>query len=135
MGDPDFGAMKYNGIDAWDSRVEFDFPHRHSRAFAVHVWACATGPSAAQRIRFRQLQARYGALWEDIGPRIVAAHPTLASVEALNNSTSEHVGVHLGECSEESVELIYTLDLPDEDGRAYFVPLEGWEVGSIVVAN
>lgn len=135
MDDPDFGTMTYNGIDAWDCQVDFEFPHCESSVFAVHLWAPATGPSEAQRIRFSELKSRYKNLWGSIGREIVAAHPTLDSIEALEDSTSKWVAVHLGEHSEESLELVYTLNLAKEGGRAYFVPLDDWEVSTVVIAD
>ena len=135
MSDPDFGTMTYNGIDAWDCRVGFEFPHPKACYWAVHVWAPATGPSDSQRLRFRELKSRYSELWAAISHALVNVHPTLTSLDDLNNSTSECVAVHLGEHDEGTVEIVYTLGLPEEGGRGYFVPLEGWEVGTVVVAE
>lgn len=48
---------------------------------------------------------------------------------------SEWVMVHLGEHFEESVELVYNLNLAGEDHRGYFVRLDDWEVFDAFVAE
>jgi hypothetical protein len=135
MNDTDFGAMKHNGIDAWDCRCEFEFPHPKTRHFAVHLWAPETGPSDAQRFGFRELKTRYRELWPDIANGIVSVHPTLKSINELNSSTSEWVAVHISEHAEDSIELVYYLVLPDEGSRGYFAPLDGWNIREVIVAE
>src|SRR5688500_7568459 len=56
--DPDFSDMEYNGIDAWNCQIEFEFPHDKTHYVAVHVWALENGPTETQRIRFRELRRR-----------------------------------------------------------------------------
>jgi hypothetical protein len=48
---------------------------------------------------------------------------------------SQFIAVHIGEHAEDSVELVYTLSLPTEGSRAYFVPLSDWKVSEVVVAE
>ena len=135
MVDPDFGMMQHNGIDAWDCRVEFAFPHPGARFFAVHLWASQDGPSERQRDVFRQLQSRYRELWPNIAKALLAIHQALESADDLNNLVTEHVGVHIGEQAEDSVELVYTLVLADEGNRAYFVPLRNWKIVDVIMAD
>lgn len=133
--DPDFGLMKHNNIDAWDCRLNGDFPHANTRQWAVHVWASEAGPSNAQRSKFRELKSRYAKLWPEIAHGIVSVHTGLTSVDELNASTPDYVSVHLGEYSENSVELVYNLNLADEGSRGYFVMLDEWKVEEVVVAE
>jgi hypothetical protein len=134
MPDPDFGEMRFN-IDAWDCRVKYDFPHRHTHSFAVHIWSKDTGPSEAQRVAFRELKSRYHQLWPEIASGILGVHPTLKSVDDLNESISPFVAVHIGEHAEDSVELVYNLSLPTEGSRGYFVSLYEWKVKEVIVAD
>lgn len=135
MIDPDFGLMRHNGIDGWDCRVAFDFPHGKARSFAVHIWASEDGLSETQRLAFRQLKSRYDQLWPEIAKGILAVHQTLKSADELNDSVSEFVAVHIGEHAEDSVELVYDLDLQGEGSRGYFVPLSNWTVNEVIVAE
>jgi hypothetical protein len=135
MCDADFGMMRHNAIDAWDCCVEFDFPHRNTSTFAVHVWASQAGPTEVQRLAFRELKSRYLQLWPDIANGILGVHPSLKTVEDLNQFMSQFIAVHIGEHAEDSVELVYTLSLPTEGSRAYFVPLSDWKVSEVVVAE
>lgn len=133
--DPDFGEMKFNGIDAWDCRIDFGFPHEMTNGFAVHVWAPEEGPTENQRTQFRELKRRYVSLWPEIASRIAGVHDRLQSSDDVADAMSDWVAVHLGEHAEDSVEFVITLNLPEEGSRGYFVPLTGWEVGDVVVAD
>lgn len=139
MSDPDFGAMRHNNIDAWDCRMDFDFPHLNARQFAVHVWASLDGPTPLQRQVFRELKRRYKQLWPKIADGILRVHPSHTSAEALANAVGKYVSVHLGgftedgEFTEDAVELVY--DLAGEPSRGYFVRLNEWNVREVVVAE
>ncbi len=133
--DPDFGEMKYNGIDAWDCRLEFDFPHENTHYFAVHVWAGENGPTEKQRSRFQELKRRYKLIWPDIALQIATAHERLETVDDVGAAMSKWLSVHLGEHAEDSVEFVIDLNMPDEGSRAFFIPLEQWKVGDAIVAD
>ena len=135
LSDPDFGEMKYNGIDAWDCRVEFDFPHEKTRWFAIHLWAPANGPMESQRLRFRELKSRYESLWPEIASRIATVHDHLATAGDVSSAMSEWIAVHIGEHSPDSVEFVIDLDLPDEGSPGYFIRLDGWKVGEAIIAE
>ena len=133
--DPDFGAMQFNGFDAWDCNVCSEFPHPPTYYFAVHVWASESGPSDAQRMRLRKLKQQYASLWPSIASTIVILHPTLAESNQVTCAMRDWVSVNLGEHSEDSIELVYDLNLPDEGTRWYFVNLTDDEVGEAFVAE
>ena len=133
--DPDFGRMKHNTIDAWDCRVEFDFPHGKTNYFAVHIWAHSEAPTKKQRKIFRELKTRYDGLWPDIASSIIMVHKEIESQAELEAAMREWVAVHLGEHDEDSLELVIDLDFPDEGTRGYFIPIENWNVGKAVIAE
>jgi hypothetical protein len=121
--DPDFGYMQHNGIDAWDCNVSADFPHPPTYYFAIHLWEHEENPTECQRQRIRWLKARYAFLWPALARTIVELHPELTDVSQLNGAIRDWVGVHLSEFREDSVELVFNLDLPNEQNRGYFITL------------
>lgn len=133
--DPDFGAMQYNGIDAWVCNVCFEFPHPPTYYFALHVWAPETGPTAQQRATIRELKARYAELWPALASAIVNIHPRLTKTDELAGAMRDWVSVHLGEHSECSVELAYDLALEGEGSRMYFIRLDDWRIAEAVIAD
>ena len=133
--DPDFGEMAFNEIDAWDCRLPFGFPHQKTHEFALHIWAGATGPTNAQRDQFKTLKTKYSELWPQIAKNMIACHDKLAAMDDVANAMSPHVSVHIGEHNETSVEFVIDLDLPDEGFRGYFIQIENWNVGRVVIAE
>jgi hypothetical protein len=133
--DPDFGAMQYDGIGAWDCHICFEFPHPPTYYFAVHVWASETGPSSVQQATLRRLKEKYADLWPSLASTIVDLHPTITKREELAEAMRDWVSVHLGEHSEDSVEFVYDLDLEGEGTRGYFIRLEDWKIVEAVVAE
>lgn len=133
--DPDFGAMQFNGFDAWDCNVCAEFPHRPTYYFAVHLWASESGPTAAQRMRLRRLKQQYTSLWPSIASTIINLHQTLTEHDQVTCAMRNWVSVNLGEHSEDSIELVYDLNLPDEGTRGYFINLTDDEVGEAFVAE
>lgn len=107
MDDPDFGSMRHNSIDAWDCRIKFgDFPHPNARTFAIHIWTGKDAPTERQRQAIRELKARYLQLWPQIARGIIGVHESLKSADQLNSAVSEFISVHLGEYSEDSIEIV-----------------------------
>lgn len=133
-GDADFGQMR-KGIDSWDCRVKFDFPHPPTQYFAVHVWASDSGPSKIQRQALRRLKKQYTTLWPSITSTIVGLHPTINENAQVEAAMREWVSVHLGEHQEDSIELVYDLDLPDEGTRGFFIRLEDDGIVEAVIAE
>ena len=134
--DVDFGRMKYNGFSAWDCQIDFTFPHPSSKYFAVHVWSNdESGPSSIQRETFRKLKQQYATLWPDIASQIIAVHATLREPTEVAKAVRERVAVHIGEQDEQSLELVFELDLPGEGSKGYFIPIIDWSVKEAIVAE
>lgn len=133
--DADFGNLEFNGIDAWDSQTECMFPHTRIRRLFVHIWADASGPTHAQRQRFRELKSRLIHLWPNIIARIAAAHERLHTTEEVAAVMPEDVSVHLGEHGDTSIELVIALQSSGEERRAFFIPLDAWNAGEAIVAE
>ncbi len=133
--DLDFGVMEYNGIDAWDCRVQFSFPHKNTQFFAIHLWARENGPTEKQRLRLRGLKNRYESLWPEIASRIITVHERLRTTNDVGAAMSERLSVHIGEHAEDSVEIVIDIKLPGESYRGYFISLEEWKIGNAVPAD
>lgn len=134
--DPDFGSMKFNGIDAWDCRVDFDFPHPKTKYFAIHLWQYdPAGPTSAQRECLRRLKEQYAQLWPDIAGKIIAVHETVRTQKEVEDAMPQRLAAHIGEQGEDAVELVIDLDLPGEGSRGYFIPIVDWQVQDAIVAE
>lgn len=131
--DPDFGEMQFNGLDAWDCHFAFDLPHPPTWYFAIHVWADERGPTERQRQVMRWLPAAYAGLWPNVANRIIGLHPGLQDREALR--LREWVSVYIGEDSEDSLQLVYDLDEPEDGNRAYFITISDGNIVDAYVAD
>ncbi|MFO0939887.1 MAG: hypothetical protein U0930_03895 [Pirellulales bacterium] len=74
-----FGQCQFNGIDAYDCRVEIPTPHSTTTIFATHVWALESTPSERQRSTFANFVSHYDELWPKIADTLATLHPTLNS--------------------------------------------------------
>jgi hypothetical protein len=137
MNEPDseFPEIRFNGFDAWDCIVPYEFPHSATRCFSIHIWADESGPTEAQRIKFRNLKLRYNALWPAIASRIVEVHDYLDTTDGVAAAMPMHLGMHIGEHFEDSVEFVIHLDLDEEGYRGYFLLLDDWTVCQAIVAD
>ena len=107
---PDFGEEAFNEIDAWDCRVVHDFPHLKTTEFAIHVWADERGPTENQQACFNTLKSKYNELWPQIANKMIGCHDQLETI-------------------------VIDLDLPNEGTRGYFIPVEDWFIGDVVIAD
>jgi len=64
----------------------------------------------------------------------VTRHPTITENKQVEAAMREWVSFHLGEHQEDSIELVFDLDFPDEGIRGYFFHLEGDGIGEAVIA-
>jgi hypothetical protein len=133
--DDDFGYMQFNEIDAWDCNVSADFPHAPTYYFAIHIWGDESGPSELQRKRIRWLKREYSSLWPEIAETICNLHPDLKKASQVAAAMRDWVLVHLGQHGEESVEIVYDLDLPDEGNRGFFISVSDLGITKAFVAD
>lgn len=131
--DPDFGFMRYNGIDAWNCTQDFVFPHPNTQKLTAHVWADENGPTEEQRETFRLLKKSYHKLWPEIALAVAQVHDSLKTFEAVASEMSPSMAVHLGEYDELSVEFVVALR--NEGFRAYFVLIEDGHIEDVKVAE
>ena len=133
--DADFGYMQHNGTDAWDCNVSAEFPHPPTYYFAIHLWAVDLSPTECQRQRIRWLKEQYTGLWPSLAQTIVDLHPGLSNSSQLDHAMREWVSVHLGEHHEDSLELVYDLNLPSEVNRGFFISITEAGIGKAFVAD
>ena len=137
MIDPVFGDIEFD-VDAWDGICPFVFPASRTAEFAVHVCADDAGPTDGQRSTFKELLARYAAMWPDIARSLAACHPALSTAEEVGRSLSSTVGCYIEEGASgghHDFELVYEFDLPGEGSRGFFVRIVGWEIAEAVMAE
>ncbi len=137
MNDPTFGEIEFS-IDAWDGIVPYEHAPSNAAEFAVHIWADDAGPTTLQRRTFDGLKARYPTLWPSIARALLDCRPDLGSTDAVEAGLNPTVGCYIegeGGADHANFELVYTLDLPDEGSRGYFVRIVGWEVIEAMAAE
>ncbi len=135
MTDASFGAITFT-VDAWDGLVPFEHEPSGTSAFAVRVWADASGPTAGQRATFEELKRRYATLWHVIAGAMTKCHPPLGSVDTCRNGVDSIVGCYIqseANLGHEDFELVY--ELRGDPGRGVFVRIAGWNVVEAVVAE
>ena len=131
--DADFGYIQFNEIDAWDCNVSAKLPHPPTYYLALHIWSDEGGPTELQRQRVRWLKRDYVRLWPQIAETICRLHPDLTDSSQLTGVMRDYLSVHIGEHSEDSVQLVYDLDLPDEGTRGFFISVtETGVIGAFV---
>lgn len=126
--DQQFGEFRFNGIDAYDCRIELPTPHSTSTIFAIHAWAWASVLTERQHSTFASLITHYDELWPQIADTLARLHPSLKSREEVLQYLKTRVAVHVGEYSEDSLELVYEFDLPEEGFRGFFLRVEHLEI-------
>ena len=133
--DLDFGVMQFNGIDAWDCSAIVDLPHPRTRFFTIHVRGDEKGPTELQRQRIRWLKVAYDDLWPRIAEAIGRLHPDLSDPEEVTSALRSWIGVRIGEHANDSIELVYVLNLPNEGARGFFVTVSESGVGEAYAAS
>ena len=135
MIDPLFGEISFT-VDAWYALVPFEDERSGTLAFAVHIWADPSGPTASQRATFKELKRRYETLWPVIAETMVKCHPRLSSVDRCREYVDPTVGCYIqnkASRGHDDFELVY--ELRDEPGRGIFVRIAGWDVVESAVAK
>ena len=66
---------------------------------------------------------------------MIGCHDQLETIVDVSNAMSGWISLHLGEHHETSLELVIDLDLPNEGTRGYFIPVEDWFIGDVVIAD
>ena len=123
-----FGQCRFNSIDAYDCSRIIATPHSDSTEMASHVWLYGEAPTALQEKAFEDLVARYDQLWPNAASKLATLHPELDSVEDIRRYVRNRVAVHIGEHAEDSIELVYEFDLPNEGSRGFFLRVDGIQV-------
>ncbi len=85
-------------------------------------------PSERQRLAFASFVSNYHELWPKIADKLSTLHPTLNCPEEVKRHLKDRVAIHLGEHSEESLELVYEFDLPNEGSRGFFLRVVDLEI-------
>lgn len=128
MNDDDLGQCEFDGISAFNCARVVATPHADTTKFASHVWLYGDEPTAPQKRAFARLVDNYEDLWPDVANRLASLHPDLSTTEDVMNSLRDPVAVHIGEHAEESMELVYEFDLPDEGFRGFFFRIDDLRV-------
>ncbi len=123
-----FGPCRFNSIDAYDCSRIIATPHSDSTEMASHVWLYGDAPTALQEKAFEDLVARYDQLWPNVASKLATLHPEVESVEDIRRYVRNRVAVHIGEHAEDSIELVYEFDLPNEGSRGFFLRVDGIHV-------
>jgi uncharacterized protein YoxC len=123
-----FGQCRFNSIDAYDCSLIIATPHSDSTKMASHVWLYGEAPTTLQEKAFEDLVARYDQLWPNVASKLATLHPELDSVEDIRRCVRNRVAVHVGEHAEDSIELVYEFDLPNEGSRGFFLRVDGIQV-------
>lgn len=95
---------------------------------ASHVWLYGDAPTALQEKAFEDLVACYDQLWPNVAAKLATLHPELGSVEDIRRCVRNRVAIHIGEHAEDSIELVYEFDLPNEGSRGFFLRVDGIHV-------
>lgn len=135
MDDIVLGQCEFNGIDAYDCTRVVATPHSDTTTLAAHVWLYGEAPSKLQKEAFANLVDNYDLLWGNVANELAALHPELTTPEEVRTHLRERVAVHIGEHEEDSVELVYEFDLPNEGTRGFFLRVAANRVVEAVIAE
>lgn len=123
-----FGLCRFNSIDAYDCSRMIATPHSDSTEIASHIWLYGGAPTALQEKAFEDFVACYDKLWPNVALKLAILHPEMESVEDVRRCVRNRVAVHIGEHAEDSIELVYEFDLPNEGSRDFFLRVDGMQV-------
>jgi hypothetical protein len=123
-----FGRCSFNSIDAYDCSRMIATPHSDSTEIASHIWLYGGAPTALQEKAFEDFVACYVKLWPNVASKLAILHPEMESVEDVRRCVRNRFAVHIGEHAEDSIELIYEFDLPNEGSRGFFLRVDGMQV-------
>ncbi|MDM4019435.1 hypothetical protein [Roseiconus lacunae] len=132
--DPILGSCTFNGLDAYDCSRIAPTPHSPNVNFASHLWIDGDAPTDRQKAAFAALLSSYEQLWPSVARTLVELHPALTGIAEVEAHLSNRIAVIIGEYTEDSLELIYEFDLPDEGSRCFFLRICGNEILEAVIA-
>jgi hypothetical protein len=130
-----FGACEHNGIDALDCSISVATPHSPETKFASHIWLYEDQPTRLQRQLFIELRNHYDEFWPTIAQELLRLHPDLSTTEDVTTFVKNRVGVHIGEHAEDSLELLYEFNLPNEGFRGFFLRVQNAAIVQSFVAE
>lgn len=133
--DPLLGQCRFDGMSAYDCLRRIQTVHSATTEIGARIWLYGDQPSDPQRIAFSRIIDTYDEMWPRVAAELICLHPDLETVEEIELHVRDRVSVTIGEHSEDSVELIYQFDLPDDDSRGFFLRIENHEIIEAVIAE
>jgi hypothetical protein len=128
-----FGPLRREGKGDWEGEVAFQHPPTKAESLQLLIDAGEGRPTEAQRVLYREIIARYAQMWPQIAAALAEHHPTLKTVQSLEQHIEEPClcldPITPGQPPEWSFQ--YTFDLEDEGDMGYFAEFVDWKLVDI----